>query len=281
MTKIFIPEELDQSAINRIEDIAVVTRNPEDREDAVGIVVRSYYVDADSLKAMPKLEFVVKHGAGLDRIDADLLDEEGISWTSTPGHNANGVSELAVLHAMTALRYNLTPGSVGKGRETHGKRVGIVGYGRIGKRVSHIMLSGFRNEVQAFDPVGIFDDDVKACQTVEEAASGVDVLFITCPLTPQTRHLINSAVLAGLNNNAIVVNTGRGGVVDNVAIQAAMESGHVLSYAHDFEGEPDAYSNDAFAERIVSTPHVGGATEEALRDTGLAVAEAVAKAIDS
>lgn len=277
---IFAPEPLHPDAAEGIASLAPVVTRIEEASAATIAIVRNYRVDAEAVARMPRLELVVKHGAGIDRIDAELLSQRGVELRATPGHNANGVSELAVLQAMRLLRTADEPGIGLRAREMRGRRAAVLGLGRVGFGIARILAAGFDMEVRAFDPYATrCPDGVELVPTAAAAVAEVDLLFVSCPLTEDTRGMVDDALLAGMSTHAIVVNTARAAVVDNASMARALDAGRLRAYAHDFAGEPDAFDGAVERGEVLATGHIGGATEEALLRTGAAVAEIVGDAV--
>lgn len=274
---VFIPEHIHAEARKWIQEYACIAVEPSSARNAEYAIIRNYRVDEALLNALPRLQLVIKHGAGVDNIDLSLLEARKIGWISTPGLNANGVAELAVSHSLRLLR---TPATQTETRELSACRVTILGLGRIGTRVGQILSAGFGAKVRAYDP---FTHEAPAGielkGSLEEAVGGADVLFVTCPLTPETRDLVSSELLGRLAASAALVNTSRPAIVNNSAVTSALDSGQLRGYAHDFESEPEAFDAPPARGIVVSTPHLGGATEEALLRTGLESARHLIKAL--
>lgn len=277
---IFVPEPLHPDATERIASLAPVVTRIEEASAATIAIVRNYRVDAAAVNRMPRLGLVVKHGAGIDRIDTGLLAQRGVELRTTPGHNANGVSELAVLQGMRLLRTADEPGAGLRAREMSGRRAAVLGLGRVGFGIARILAGGFGMEVRAFDPYATrCPESVEQVPTAAEAVAEADLLFVSCPLTPDTRGMVDDALLAGMSAHAVVVNTARAAVADNASMTRALNAGRIRAYAHDFAGEPEAFDGAVERGEVLATGHIGGATEEALLRTGAAVVEIVGDAV--
>jgi lactate dehydrogenase-like 2-hydroxyacid dehydrogenase len=235
------------------------------------IVTPAVEVDGPYLDAVgPQLRIVANYAVGIDNVDLEAARERGIVVTNTPGVLTNATAEHA-LGLMLALLRRIAEGDrslrrgdswewgpdfmVGEGLE--GAQVLVVGPGRIGRRVGEL--------VEALGATVAFrgrDDD--SLTLLEDA----DVVTLHCPLTPQTRHLIDATALATMKPTSILVNTARGPVVDEAALVRALQEGSIAGAALDvFEFEP-AVSQELLAlENVVLTPHVASAT----RDTRLAM----------
>ncbi|HYI74312.1 MAG TPA: NAD(P)-dependent oxidoreductase [Gaiellaceae bacterium] len=247
---------------------------------ADGIVVTpAVTVDAAYLDAAgPQLRVVANYAVGIDNLDRDALRARGVVATNTPGVLTNATAEHAIALMLALLRrigegdrslrrrdeWEWGPDFM-VGESLEGKQVLVVGPGRIGQRVAEL--------AEAHGAHAVFvgrDDDLSA------AIATADVVTLHCPLTPQTRHLLDANALAAMKPTAVLVNTARGQVVDERALVDALEQGAIAGAALDvFEHEP-AVSEELLAlENVVLTPHIASAT----RDTRLAMGRLVVVAL--
>ncbi len=234
------------------------------------------------LHASPRLRIVARHGVGVDNVDLAAAAAAGILVTRAPGANALAVAE-HTLALILALAKDLRPlaalvadgrwrESAGQTRDLAGLRLGLVGYGAIGQAVERL-ASAFGMAVARHHLSG----DV----ALTELLARSDVLSLHCPLVPATRHIIDAAALRRLPRGAIVVNTARGGLIDEAALLAALETGHVAAAGLDvFEQEPPALS-DALRRhpRVIATPHMAGSTPDAVAAMGVMAAECIVAAL--
>ena len=247
---------------------------------ADGVVVTpAVTVDAAFLDAAgPQLRIVANYAVGIDNVDLAATRERGVVVSNTPGVLTNATAEHAIALALAVLR-RVVEGDrslrrrdrwewgpdfmVGEGLE--GKELLVVGPGRIGRRVAE--LAEAHGARVTF--TGREDDLLAALATA-------DVVTLHCPLTPETRHLIDAQALRAMKDTAVLVNTARGQVVDETALVAALSAGTVAAAALDvFEHEP-AVSEELLAmENVVLTPHIASATREAR----LAMGELVVSAL--
>jgi phosphoglycerate dehydrogenase-like enzyme len=162
-----------------------------------------------------------------------------------------------------------------------GKTVGLVGFGQIAKVTARICGAGFDNKVLAYDPfvdaATMKQAGVTKVDSLTELARQVDVLSVHAPLSKATQHLVNSKVLAAMQPHAIVVNTSRGGLIDEAALIAALQAGRIAGAGLDvFEQEPPAADNALKKfDNVVMSPHVAGVTEDSLRGMAMNVADVV------
>lgn len=236
----------------------------------------------------PRLRVVARNGAGVDTVDVPAATRLGIVVTNAPGANTEAVADL-VLGLMVALMRDLVAAdrAVREGRwtrtlgqELSGKILGLVGFGRIGRAVAR-RARGFGMAVLADDPA--WDAEAARSLQVQRVAldpmlEQVDVLSLHVPLTSETRHLIGEAQLRRMRPQAYLINTARGGVVDEAALARALHEGWIAGAACDvFEVEPPAGSPLLTAPHCVLTPHIGAHTREAAaRGAEVAVANLLA-----
>ena len=243
------------------------------------IVTPAVGVDAAFLDAAgPQLRIVANYAVGIDNLDLDAIRARGIVASNTPGVLTNATAEHAIALALALLRrvaegdralrrrdaWEWGPDFM-VGESLEDKDVLVVGPGRIGRRVAE--LAAAHGARVAFAGRG---DDLGAL------LAGADVVTLHCPLTPQTRHLLDSLALAAMKPTAIVVNTARGQVVDEAALVSALEAGTIAGAALDvFEHEPSVTEELLTMENVVVTPHIASATREARLAMGRLVVSAL------
>lgn len=245
---------------------------------ATAIISRMGRIDLGMIAAAPGLRVIAKHGAGVDNIDIAAAAAHGVPVLSAPGGNAVSVAEhtLAMLLAVTKRLLPLDTGMrAGRwekpgfiGREIAGLRMGLVGLGAIARDVAR-MAQVFGLQLAAFDPHA--EDAVFAQAGVarftdlDAMVAQSDILSLHCPLTQDTRHLLNAARLARLPAGAVVLNTARGGLIDEPALLQAVQSGHLAGAGLDsFAIEPPPADHPFLTEpRILLSPHVAGVTAQA------------------
>ncbi|SPF81766.1 hydroxyacid dehydrogenase [Pseudoprimorskyibacter insulae] len=248
------------------------------KSGAVGIVSRMGRVDASVMDAAPNLKVISKHGVGVDNIDIAAAAERGIPVLVATGANAVSVAEHAIALLLTVakkvvpLNESLHQGRWDKpgfkGRELAGLTMGLMGIGAIAQATGHI-AKGLGLTLIAYDPYAADEAfaqvSARRCATTEDLFAGSDVLSLHCPLTDDTREIINAEALARMPEGAFVVNTARGGLIDEAALVAAVNAGHIAGAGLDtFAKEPPAADHIFFdVPGIVVTPHIGGVTAEA------------------
>lgn len=233
-------------------------------------------VDAALLAAAgPSLRVVSLASMGFDGVDQQAAAERGVVVTHTPGVLAETTADLAfALILMARRRLGSARDSLHAGDwdvfrmadylglDVHGATLGLVGYGQIGRAVAR-RAAGFGMRVRHHDPAGT-TDELSTLTDLPTLLAEADVVSLHVPLTPGTRHLIGAAELRAMKPTATLINTSRGGVVDEAALLAALRDGEIHSAGLDvFEHEPrgDDVSDLIGQSRLVALPHVGSATE--------------------
>lgn len=253
-----------------------------------GMALRKTKVDARLLAALPALEIISSYSAGLDNVDVQAVKARGIVLENTSHVLAEDVANTAVglvlaltrdfINADAFVRSGQWPqrGQYPLGRSISHMRVGIVGLGTIGQAVAR-RLAAFGSRLAYFGPTRK-PVDLQYYEDVLALATNSDLLVLTCPLSPATHHLVDARVLDALGSRGFLVNIARGPVVDEQALIAALAAGRIAGAALDvFEHEPKvpaALVNDA---RLVLTPHIGSATEEARRSMAENVVDSLAR----
>lgn len=262
--------------------------------DARAIIVRNRtQVDTELLAHAPKLEAVGRLGVGLDNIDLELCEARNVAVYPATGANDLAVAEYVISAALLLLRgaWQANPDVIsGKwprgrniGREASGKRFGLIGHGSIARQVAR-RAAGLGMKVSAYDPYLHADhgawSDVDMVSLAELAETS-DVVSVHVPLTKETRDIIDADFIGRMKNDAILINTARGGVVDEQALTAALRSGQLGGAALDvFEFEPvDAEGGKTFAgvPNLMLTPHIAGITEESNVRVSQVTAENIAR----
>jgi (S)-sulfolactate dehydrogenase len=300
MARIVVTEFMDEAPLALAADHEVVfeptlhadrARLLEAVAGADAVIVRNKtQVDAEFLDAAPGLRVVGRLGVGLDNIDLDGCAERGVVVRPATGANAIAVAEY-VLGAMLALRRAVLPAtervaagewprSEFHGGELHGAVLGLVGYGGIAREVA-VRAAAFGMRIVAHDPFLAEDADWSpaAPASLDAVLAGSDIVSLHVPLTEETRGLIDLTAIASMKDSAIVINTSRGGIVDEGAVVAALRAGGLGGAALDvFEEEPPAADRAAMfvgVPNLILTPHIAGITREANARVSQVTVEAV------
>jgi len=286
--------EVDQLALG--PEIEVDYRPAITREELLGVagnyeafIIRSRTkVDHEVLDRAIRLRLVARPGTGLDNVDVDYAKSKGITVINSPESLIEGVSEHVVL-LMLALSRKLVPADQGTrlgkweknalmGRELKGKILGIVGLGRIGRRIAEIArtlgMSVLVYDVIVIPPEVLAESGARVV-SLADIFSSSDYITLHVPMTPETAHLVNASRLSQMKKTAFLVNTSRGGVVDEQALAQALNEHRIGGAALDvFEKEPPSGAIMS-APNTVLTPHIGGQTEEAQTSAIVAIGEKV------
>ena len=255
-------------------------------EDADALIVRSAIQVNDALlEAAPKLRVIGRAGVGVDNIDADSATRRGIVVMNTPGANAIAVAELTV-GLMLALARQLPKANTAlhagkwekkslQGAELRGKKLGILGLGRVGLEVAR-RARNFGMELLGHDPfvspAVARENGVTLC-SVEDLFAAADYLTLHVGLTPQTAGIINAQTLKTMKKHVRIINCARGELIADEALVEALRSGQVAGAALDvFTHEPLQNSPYFGLENVILTPHIAGSTAEAQEAVGVQIA---------
>lgn len=261
------------------DDIVALCR----RHDPVAIIVRYGKVGAAAIAAAPSLKVISKHGSGTDTIDKAAAAERGIQVVAAAGANAAAVAEhalallLACAKSVAVLNARMHAGhwdkATHKSVELEGRTVGLVGLGAIGLRFARIAdAMGMR--VLGFDPYASDLPGFVRPVDLDTLWRESDAISLHCPLTADNARLLNARTLAACKPGVIVVNTARGGLIDEAALLDAIRSGQVASAGLDsFAVEPMMAPHPFHGEpRITLSPHIGGVTADAYVKMGVGAA---------
>jgi D-3-phosphoglycerate dehydrogenase len=285
--------DLAPQAVELLTDFDLVYAGKECGEDLleslcaqhqpVAIVVRYGRISERVIAASKRLRVISKHGTGIDNIDSAAAKARGIVVRAAVGANAAAVAEhtwaliLACAKGVVPLDARMRAGhwdkATHKSLELKGRTLGLVGLGAIGRLVATTGTAlGMR--VVAYDPfASAFPEGIESVG-LEELFATADVLSLHCPLTRQNANMINAATLATMRDGAIIVNTARGGLIDEAALAAALRSGKLRAAGLDsFQVEPFSGGHEFTGlHNAVLTPHIGGVTADAYIGMGTGAA---------
>lgn len=297
---VFVVQPIAQAAIERLKaEVKLVYGFGEDavslQEGMAGVdgmVLRTAEVTAADLEAAPSLKIIARHGVGVDNIDLDAARRFGVAVTNTPDANVEAVAQ-HTLTGMLAVTRHLLPadrmtrqGEFGhrdslQGIELAGKRLGLVGFGRIGRAVAAKCCAAFNMTVEVHDPAlspGKLPADV---DLLSDSLGGLveraDIVSLHIPLNLETRGLFDRELLFRMKKGSVLVNMARGGIVDEDALAEVLAQGHLAGAAVDvFTQEPPPADHPLFAlENVVLSPHMAAHTQEAFHRMAMGAAEAV------
>ena len=308
MPRIVITEFMDEPAVARLRAAGHdVLFDPTLADDATRLIALAPTADAlivrnrtqvrgPLLAALAHCRVVGRLGVGLDNIDLPGCAARGIQVLPATGANAQSVAEYVLGTAMLLLRgaYAATPAvaagqwpraALGQGREIGGKTLGLVGFGGIGQLTARL-ARGLGMQVAAFD--AMMDDDHPAfantgarCAGLDEVIEMSDVVSLHVPLVDSTRGLFDAARIAAMKRGAVLINTARGGIVDEAALADALRRGHLGGAAIDVFGAEPLPASPHFegCPNLVLTPHIAGVTAESNARVSTLIAERVLAAL--
>lgn len=256
----------------------------------VAVLVRMGRLDEAFLAASPQVRVLSKHGAGVDNIDIPAATARNIPVLVAAGANAVSVAEhamallFAVAKKIVPLDRGIREGRWEKpgfqGRELAGSAMGLVAFGAIARQTARF-AKAFGIQVSAFDPfcpAEVFEaEGVTRAEDLDALFAQSDIVSLHSPLTPETRNLVDARRLALMRKDAIIVNTARGGLIDEDALLAALRDGRIAGAGLDtFAKEPPAPDHPFWRDmRLVLTPHIGGVTTAANARVGIEAAQGI------
>ncbi len=307
MSRIVITEFMDERAVAQLAarhdvlyDPTLVDNRPRMATEAAtadAIIVRNRtQVRAELLAALARCTVVGRLGVGLDNIDVAACEARGIKVIPATGANALSVAEYVIASAMLLLRgaYRATPeviagqwprNALSNGREIGGKTLGLVGFGSIGQLTARL-ARGLGMTVIAFDSMldahnPVFAQIGVRCVGIDTLTESADVISLHVPLVDATRNLFDAQRIGVMKPGAVLINSARGGVVDEAAVAAALHSGHLGGAALDvFDTEPvPAGSVFSGCPNLLLTPHIAGVSAESNERVSFLIATMVLEAL--
>ncbi|NHI88980.1 MAG: 3-phosphoglycerate dehydrogenase [Candidatus Thorarchaeota archaeon] len=298
MGRVLLADAIDESAVARIKAAGheIIVRNKEAdgpiEEQIKGfdcVIVRSATkITREVIESADNLRLIVRAGVGLDNVDREAAKEKGIEVKNTPEAPTVSVAEL-VIAMMLALARNIAQAdsSMKDGRwekkkltgtELQNKKLGIIGFGRIGRKVA-AMAKSFDMDVLCYDVLDIdqvsADLGARRC-SIEELIASADYITVHVPLVPQTKGMIGEKELKIMKKTAYLINAARGGIIDEKALLRALNNGDIAGAALDvYENEPPLDWELVKHPHVVATPHIASSTEEAQARVGELTADKV------
>jgi D-3-phosphoglycerate dehydrogenase len=259
------------------------------------VIVRSETrITADAINAAKNLRVIGRAGVGVDNIDVEAATRRGVVVLNAPGGNTVSTAEhafsllLCVARKIPQADANVRSGKWNRtnfqGVELYDKTLGIIGMGRIGSELSRRAIA-FGMRVVAYDPylsaARARSLQVQLVDELDDLLAAADFISLHTPLTAETRHLLNAERLQKARRGVRIINCARGGLIDESALAAGLESGHIAVAALDvFESEPlPADSNLRAQSNLILTPHLGASTAEAQESVGIEIAQSVRAAL--
>lgn len=296
--KVYLNDPIAPSAVERLKAHVELVNNYDNPEELDAIIVRQQYCPGWVIRRAKKCRIIQQHGVSLDRIDTQAARECGIPVKNTPGVNSRSVAEytvammMALSRRVTAIdaktRKGLLP-SFGMeetiGTLLTGKKLGLVGSGHIAQDVAQICREGFKMRVFCRSAHRTDEELMRLGFTpmpLERLFAECDYVSLHCMLSEETRHIVNAACFENCNPGLILINTARGGLVDEKALYNALAEKKLAAAGLDvFEQEPPSTENPLLSlENFLAGMHVSGSTREALENNGRAVVDSVFEALE-
>lgn len=242
-------------------------------KDAEGASLYSVRFSREVLEACPKLKYLAIPAVGASFfVDMEAANDLGVTVMNCPGYNARAVAELAVGFMIELLRFvapehaKIRSGkwnfALPAGHLLQGKTVGLVGHGNVAKTIEHLL--------ENWDMTVRYVDSSSHADEVDALMKNSDIVVVCCPLTDMTRNLLDGRRIAFMKQSGIIINVGRGGVINEDALYEALQNGHIAGAALDvFEHEPveetdsmETITRFAQLPNVICTPHLAGTSEE-------------------
>ncbi|MFC6719234.1 hydroxyacid dehydrogenase [Natrialbaceae archaeon GCM10025810] len=300
--RVLVTEPIDEAGLERLEAVADVTRWDAYDDETLAqeidryhaIVVRTKALSPEVIERAERLRVISKHGVGLDNVPVEVASERNVAVCNLPGVNTQEVAEHA-LALLLAVRKTVLPTNAAladgswdradcRSRTIKGDTLGLFGFGHAGRTLAEL-AHGIGLSCVAYDPY-VRDADlplhVAGVETKRELFARADCVSVHTPLTDETRGAVGADELQLLPDTGVVVNTARGGIVDEDALLAALEAGEIAGAGMDvFVDEPPA-PDHPLVERddVVATPHIAGTTVESLRRMSIGAANNVRQVRD-
>jgi D-3-phosphoglycerate dehydrogenase len=311
--QVLLTERISQVGIDMLEKEAkvVIAPSPSDADllplivDADALLIRSTNLSSTVMEAGRKLKVIGRHGIGLDNIDIYAATSLGIQVVNTPGANTNAVAEHALWAMMhCAKNFNRAEQALREGKfsvagslpglvqkfgystlELKAKSLGLIGFGRIARRLSEFARC-LLMDIKAYDPL-VPDEafqalGVRRVGTIVEGITGADFVSLHVPYMKETHHLIGEKQLAQMKKEAFLINTSRGGIVDEAALFKTLKEKKIAGAALDvFEKEPPPADLPFFSlENVMVTPHMAAMTDLALINMARDASRGILDALD-
>lgn len=280
------PGDLDWSPVERLGDVTLFDRTPADKiveraADADIVLTNKVPFSADTLRQLPRLRFICVLATGYNIIDTEAAARQGVVVANIPAYSTMSVAQMAFAHILNITNHVASYArEVADGKWTNcpdfcfwdsaltelaGKTMGIVGLGNTGMATARIAVAmGMKAVAMTSKSADTLPEGITPAP-LDDVLASADVVSLHCPLTPSTRHLINAASIAKMKPSAILINTGRGPLVDEQAVADALNGGRLAAFGADvLSQEPPRGDNPLLSARnCFLTPHIAWATLEA------------------
>jgi len=294
-TYIFDPISNEALAYAKSHLDVVCWDNPKinDYAAAEAVIVRTFKMTPEIINQMPKLKIIAKHGVGIDNIDISYAKSKGIRVTNTPTANMNSVAELIIGFAFNCVR-RITQSQFAvlqgleknsplylSGYELSGKTLGLIGLGKIGMSVGQKLRNAFDMNVIVYDPFATEEHcnslGFAKTDNLDELCSKGDIVSISVPLTEKTKNMIDSHEINLMKETAVLINTSRGGIVNEDALYEALNNHKIFGAALDVFVEEPVPKNHPLLDcgNFIAAPHNGANTTDALIRMGVGAVDEI------
>lgn len=290
--KIYLGDMFHPDAVEWLSQHAEIVHDFDQIEELDAILIRAGGVTAEQIHQAKNLKVIGRHGVGFETVNIQAAKEKGVRVLNVPRGNAHSVAEYIVAlflqmshrlyEANARIRRNeihaIAP-SVLQGQDLTGKEVGMIGMGNISCMAAEMLKNAFQTKVYGYDPFIDAEEAAKRgfvkVDTIEELLEHSDFVSISVHLNDSTRNLIHGEMFNHFRPNAILVNTARGGIINEDDLYDALKAGKLAGAACDvFAAEPNYSGNRLFElDNFSATPHLGGNTVDAIRRTSMSLVQ--------
>ena len=297
--KVYLNETIHPKAVELLQSQVEIVNSFDEIEELDGILSRGTAVTAEMMNRAVKLKVIGKHGVGVNKIDLDAARAHGIRVVNTPLANRTSVAELVVGLVLNCARK--IPNSIAAiqnnqvkriadpsyvGLELSGRTFGVIGMGNIAQSTANIFRSGFGMKTIGFDPFVSAEESQKRgfqkFDSLEEMLENSDVVSIHVQLNEGTKNMIGAEQFKHFKRTGILINTSRGGIVDENALLDALKTKQLYAAACDtfVKEPPNAENSELFLlSNFLGTPHIGACTEESMYRVGMTVVEEILRVL--
>jgi len=284
MNKVILTKKISDKNLEMLKEVAEVVSVPEGDIGALSALLKdanavvlgtSFKFTAELMDCAPELKVISRTGVGVDNVDVKAATQRGILVLNTPEANSISVAEHTVaLIAGISKQLVFMDSELRKGNfkvrrkeiavDMAGKTLGLIGCGRIGKMVAQKCINAFDMKVIGYDPYPVQCEEIKLCETMEEVFGKADYISLHIPLIESTRNLVGERLLSLMKREAYLINTARGGIVDEKALAKKLRNNEIAGAAIDvFANEPPENTNELLElPNIILTPHSAALTRE-------------------
>lgn len=298
--RVYVDGPIHYEALDMLRSTTEVVSGSEAGSDEIGaalpgahaVLLRTASLDAEAIKGAPYLQVIARHGVGVDNVAVEEAARRGIPVLITPQANLRSVAEHVFALALAVSRHLIRADRTVRdgrfasrdsllGRELLGATLGVIGLGRVGGEVARTATQGFGMRVLGYDPFlppgRVRESGVEPIETLPDLLGACDFLTVHVPLSEATRGLLGRPELALMKPGSVLIQTSRGGVVEEEALVDALNSGRLAGAGIDvYETEPPPPDHPFFSmEQVILTPHTAALTGQAMRRMAVDAAQGI------